>query len=237
MNMERAAIFDRARWDVGIGGMEMGTRTFVRFALAFVALSGLCRAEEDKFDYAPKMKLLDQALAAKAPDGVKAQGTFFPTHEERGYEGLRFDVEPADAAKGSRWLAYDTGQKKIVALIEDLNAVCGQETKAGVPGQRVACTVGDILGTGPASGEGAYPGGHVIRGGKDIGAVEPTWSVAAFDTSWSGPLWMGDAEKDKSCRVALARSPDGKKFRLYGVLSEKIAYLGGSCYLCPNCQT
>ncbi|MCY3020842.1 MAG: hypothetical protein NTW87_17635 [Planctomycetota bacterium] len=202
-----------------------------RYACACAAVLGffLCGrglSEEEKVDYPPQTKLLGQAPAAKAPDGATTESALYAFDTERSYGALRFTVAPADSTKGCAFLAYCMAQRKLVTEIEDLNALCGQETRAGVLGQRVACVGPDGLwGTRAAPGEGTFPGGHVIRAGKDLGVVEPGCSVAAFDQQWAGALWMSDSKTEK-CRIALIQSADGKKFRLYGVLSQKLAYLG-----------
>lgn len=183
-------------------------------------------------DYPPRAKLYLRAKVGEAGERPAAVGFLGAFGIQRGYVAAVFAVDPADPARGSRVVSYDTGQEKAVVLIEDLNALCGQETRPGVRGQRLRAFLPEgrgmmagLIGTGAAPGEGAFPGGHVLRDQKDLGAVEAGWSVARFLPDWRGRLWLAD-EGDNACRLAVASSPDGKRHRLYGVLADRIADLG-----------
>ena len=147
----------------------------------------------------------------------------------RGYEVVTFSLDPVDPTLGSQWVTWDSGQQRMVVLIDDLNAACGQATAAGVAGQRIraARQVGNLLGTGPASDKSELrrPGGHVLREGRDLGALEDGWSVTAFEEHWSGKLWLAD-DQEKACMIALATSADGARTKLLGVLRQRLVPLG-----------
>ena len=196
---------------------------------AWAFASCFCFSEDIRVDLPPKTRLLEQVLVAKSPDSGATYGGMWLSRTQRNYEQVRFNVEPGDPVRGSRWVAYDTGQQKIVDLIDDVNRLCGRERRAGVLGQRIYASKQQdcMMGTGPApTGPGkGYPGAHILRRGRDLGCVGPGWAVVAFEPQWRGSTWF-EGKKHPSCHLALARSADGKKYRIYGALEDRITSLG-----------
>jgi len=204
----------------------------VWLAVVAAGLLGCQRAGAgEKLDYPPEARLMAMKLVAGPGERATAGRLAISASIVRGYDAVYFTIDPEDSSRGSRWVAYDTGQEKLTTLHSDVNTLCGQRTRKGTLGQRIlAARLGPdtLLGTGPAAGEGSRPGGHVLRNGKDIGSLEPGWAVVAFD-----PAWVNRLRKDKSRRgrdelgyLALARSPDAKRFRIYHVDADKLEYLG-----------
>ena len=183
--------------------------------------------QAERVDFPPRLRLLEQAVVCRGLDRPGARGGMWLGQTQRNYERTEFNLEPADPAKGSKWVVYDTGQRKVVELISDLNALCGQETRPGSLGQRVYASkqVGQLLGTGPAEGNGDFAGGHIVRAGKDLGSVGPGWSVVAFDQHWQGKVALEGKEHPK-CSLALVRSGDGTKYQILTVLDDRLAPLG-----------
>jgi len=203
------------------------SRTWCTIAIA-VSFGVVCMGES--VDRPLATRLRDQQLVARSPAGETYDGFMMPSMIVRGYEAVYVSVDPGDTTRGTRWVAYDSGQERITTLISDLNTVCGEPARAGKLGQRLHAIAerGALLGTGPAPGDGDYPGGHVIRRGKGLGKVEPGWAVVAFDQRWRNTKRRDGTRRGRGeyGLLALARSPDGKRFRIYHVDVDKVEYLG-----------
>jgi len=91
----------------------------------------LCAAAPaEQLDYPPATRLKDQVLAARAP-GERGDAQTRPHISliQRGFEAISFALVSGDAARGPRWVIYDTAQKKIVTLAK------APEMPAPKPGQ------------------------------------------------------------------------------------------------------
>ena len=116
--------------------------------------------------YPPELILRESALVCTAPKSVGLTASMWASSGRgiRAYQLFNFSVDPADLARGSQWVAYDCGQKRITVLVEDMNAACGVDAKEGGSGQRVTATMqsGLLLGTGPAKGAATFSCGAVV---------------------------------------------------------------------------
>ena len=158
-----------------------------------------------------------EARVAEAPDRVNP-AAIWHWGVERGYDAVGFFVDPGDPTKGSRFVSFDTGQRKAVVLTDDMNALVEQAVPGGL-GQRVVAAreAGRLVGTGPAPGrEGPFAGSHVLRGDVDMGTVGDGMVVAAFEPFWQGTVAHGGVRYERAC-LAVVRSADGRTYAIIAV--------------------
>ncbi len=214
-----------------------------RFTVLLLCLA-LSASAVPAVDYPPELILREQSLVCKTPDAVSSTASFWASsgREIRGYQLFNFSVDPADIAMGSSWLAYDCGQQRPVAIIRDMNEVCGVQASGGVSGQRITATMqtGLLLGTGAAAGAKVFPGGAVYRlaniegsgpnPGRLVGRLPEGWGVVSFDQQYLGKAIINKGEEwpkhSQGVAVMLASSMDGKDYELYRVLYDKLQPLG-----------
>jgi hypothetical protein len=181
-------------------------------------------------DYPPELLLREQALICRAPDKINPMASMWSSagNSIRFHPFFNFSLDPSDKTKGSKWIVYDSGQRRPIAIIEDMNTMCGVAAMEGVSGQRITATMqsGRLLGTGAAEGAKSFPGGSVYRlanilgcgtnAGMLVGRLPEGWSVVAFEQQYldakrvkEGEDWPRDA---KGAAIMLAHNLAGDEY-------------------------
>jgi len=140
-----------------------------------------------KVHYPAKTELTYEALVCRAPEVGNSAAAIRHWVVTRGYDGISFAVDPGDPAKGSRRVCFDTGQRKVVTLLDDVNARIGHAPQAGVRGHRVTTT--RQVGMADPAGTGSAGRNHTLAIARRVEGLEEgqidQWSYA---DKWLGRL-------------------------------------------------